>query len=334
MAKEQSQVPLINSLCITFSTLSTVSVILRLYTRKKLLNVVGVDDITISIAQVLAIAVSVLTVLEAHFGLGRHTPTVPPESLIRQLKSLYAVTILYNLAQSIVKIAFLILYRRLFPAGPIQLICRWFLVFIVVWGIVQEFVVAFACIPLSIFEAKMKEKCIHSTPIWYLTASMNIVTDIIIFAIPMFPVLKLHMRLQQRLLLLSLFCLGFFICAISCIRITTLKQALVTTDPLWDNAPAAYWSVIELHCGIICACLPTLRPLIQKLMPRLLSTTTDSSKTGASNKFSRLDKKTKHNVHEGNCIRKDININIEMHSTTELSKNAGHRSSFEDTASQ
>lgn len=61
--KGESLVPLINSLAIVFVILSTISVILRLYTRKTILNIVGADDLTISIAQVLAIAVSVLTVL-------------------------------------------------------------------------------------------------------------------------------------------------------------------------------------------------------------------------------------------------------------------------------
>lgn len=42
-----------------------------------------------------------------------------------------------------------------------------------------------------------------------------------------------------------------------------------TTD---DNVAAASWSAVECNVGIICACLPTLRPLISRMMPRLLST--------------------------------------------------------------
>lgn len=39
-----------------------------------------------------------------------------------------------------------------------------------------------------------------------------------------------------------------------------------------DNVAAASWSAVECNVGIICACLPTLRPLISRIMPRLLST--------------------------------------------------------------
>ena len=48
---------------ITFAVFSTACVILRLFARKTLLNAIGVDDITIVVAQVLAIAVSIATVL-------------------------------------------------------------------------------------------------------------------------------------------------------------------------------------------------------------------------------------------------------------------------------
>lgn len=61
--RTESQAPLINSLAIIFVALSTASVVLRLYTRKRILDIFGADDVTISIAQILAIAVSALTIL-------------------------------------------------------------------------------------------------------------------------------------------------------------------------------------------------------------------------------------------------------------------------------
>jgi hypothetical protein len=62
-AKSESKALLINSLAIIFAVLSTVSVLARVYTRTRILTILGADDITICIAQVLAIGVSVITVL-------------------------------------------------------------------------------------------------------------------------------------------------------------------------------------------------------------------------------------------------------------------------------
>ncbi|KAF2689367.1 hypothetical protein K458DRAFT_462316 [Lentithecium fluviatile CBS 122367] len=328
----ESQAPLINSLAIIFVALSTVSVILRLYTRKRVLNILGADDVTISIAQIFAIAVSVLTLLQAKWGLGRHTAAVAPDDAVKQLKSLYANTIIYNAAQTITKISFLILYRRIFPDKRTQATCFWLLMFIVAWGITQEFIVAFACTPLENFEPKMTGKCIYSLPVWYLTSSMNIVTDFLIFIIPIIPVLKLQMGVKKKALLLCLFCLGFFTCAVSLIRISTLNKGINTTDPFWDNSPAAYWSVIELNCGILCACLPTLRPLIQKIVPHLLSTYGYNSRTVSGSRRTTLGSQgPRSTVGERIYVQKDV----ELHSTTELSKSAGGcRGSYDDTASQ
>jgi hypothetical protein len=59
----ESQTVLINSLAIIFVSLSTVSVLLRLYTRRHILDTFGADDLTITVAQFLAIAVSITTIL-------------------------------------------------------------------------------------------------------------------------------------------------------------------------------------------------------------------------------------------------------------------------------
>lgn len=60
-------------------------------------------------------------------------------------------------------------------------------------------------------------------------------------------------------------------CAISIVRIFTLRGAVNSTDPTWDNVPSSYWSIVELNTGILCASLPPLRPLFRHLFPGLSS---------------------------------------------------------------
>jgi hypothetical protein len=130
-------------------------------------------------------------------------------------------------------------------------------------------------------------------------------------------------------------------CAISLVRLSTLQKAIKTQDPFWDNAPAAYWSVVELNCGIICACLPTLRPLIQKAIPDFWSTrhsTRDgTAKSGTANSQglrtfnSTFNRRRRDPEEDGIYVQKEI----ELHSTTELRSNAAgyERSSVEETGS-
>ena len=65
-------------------------------------------------------------------------------------------------------------------------------------------------------------------------------------------------------------------CAISLIRLGYLKQG---TDFTWDNVPTSGWSVSELCSGIICACLPTLRPLMSKIKPQWMASYASRSRT-------------------------------------------------------
>lgn len=40
-------------------------------------------------------------------------------------------------------------------------------------------------------------------------------------------------------------------------------------DQTYDNIGGSSWSITELCSGVLCACLPTLRPLVSKCMPSL-----------------------------------------------------------------
>ena len=62
-------------------------------------------------------------------------------------------------------------------------------------------------------------------------------------------------------------------CIISVYRMQTLNVAAHTSDPTWDNTGAAVWSYIELSIGVLAASLPTLKPLLALILPRVFKST-------------------------------------------------------------
>lgn len=68
-------------------------------------------------------------------------------------------------------------------------------------------------------------------------------------------------------------------CIISAYRITTLLVVVETTDVTWDNAETAIWTFLELNTGAIAACLPTFRPVLVKIMPRMFASSGRSVST-------------------------------------------------------
>ncbi|KAK3693293.1 hypothetical protein B0T22DRAFT_37389 [Podospora appendiculata] len=261
----ETRVPTVVGVSVVFVAVSTVVVLLRLYTRYAIVSAPGPDDLTIAIAQVLSIGVSVATILQGEFLLGRHVWMVSADESIKQLKCLFAAMLIYNLAQILTKTSFLLQYRRIFQDTRTRRACLWLLVILSLWGVTQEFLVAFACNPVALFIPSQGAVCIDSLAVWYLTSIMNIVTDFIIFLVPLPAIYTLQLPRKQKLLVAAVFSLGFFTCAISIVRLFTLHSAINTTDPTWDNVPSAYWSVVELNCAILCASLPPLRPLLRRL---------------------------------------------------------------------
>lgn len=101
---------------------------------------------------------------------------------------------------------------------------------------------------------------------------LNIVTDIATTVLPL-PVLRsLQLPKRQKILLMLVFGLGFTTCIISILRLHSLYVVSRTTDLSWDNPMPAIWSSTELNVAILCSCLPTLKGLISRVFPNLLST--------------------------------------------------------------
>ena len=117
--------------------------------------------------------------------------------------------IIYNLAQILTKLSFLFLYRRIFIDKTTKNLCLGMTGFLVVWGIAQELLVGFSCNPVAIIIPELVGRCITPLAVWYLTSIMNIVTDFVVFVIPIPAIIKLRLAKRQKLLVATLFCLGF-----------------------------------------------------------------------------------------------------------------------------
>ena len=48
---------------------------------------------------------------------------------------------------------------------------------------------------------------------------------------------------------------------------TTLKTGAAGNDPSYDGESTLMWTGVECNVGIICACLPLLRPLLNRCLP-------------------------------------------------------------------
>ncbi|KAE9364036.1 hypothetical protein N431DRAFT_475032 [Stipitochalara longipes BDJ] len=271
----ESNAPRIIEICISTTAIATFFVCLRLYTRAIVLHSFGKEDWFILFAGITALGSSIVSAFRTKFGLGRHVWTVPPADVEPGLKLLYTAILLYNASQILVKISLLLQYLRIFETPQMKRVCYIALGIISVYGLWAIASSIFTCIPIQAYwDTSIHGRCFQSLTFWYTTSSLNIVTDVAIFVLPLPILLKLQLPLRQRLILIFIFTIGFFVCIVSILRLHTLKVAVETSDPTWDDEAAATWSALELNMGIVCSCLPTLRPLVTRILPRFLTVNT------------------------------------------------------------
>ncbi|TVY38746.1 L-fucose-proton symporter [Lachnellula occidentalis] len=236
-------------------------------------------------------------------GLGRRDVDIEPEWLGALRSSEYAFTILYNPALMATKTSILVFYLRLSKnTQPILRKASYITLGIVnVAGVVLTFLNAFQCSPVrAAYDTSLSEgQCLSIVTLYLCSAPVNIFTDLAILVLPI-PVLT-GMRLPQRqkTILVLTFALGIFVSIVDVVRIYYLQQAssdqiathekLGTASDFPYNASLAFmWSATEVNVGIICACIPTLKPLVTRIVPSMLR---DQSATGTDKDYysSQLD---------------------------------------------
>ncbi|KAJ0415873.1 hypothetical protein BJY00DRAFT_251404 [Aspergillus carlsbadensis] len=260
---------------IVFTSLATVFVLARVYTRTKLIKRMEANDWMIVIALVLSFVFMSFFIVEALNGMGMHLVDIPEPILLKQMKAFWLTIPFYNAALLCAKASILMQYFRVFPSRGMRHTC-WVMITILAaygsWAVLSAFL---NCIPVARFwDPTIPGSCLSSKGLWFSNASMHIATDLAILIIPIPALAALELPKKQRLALISIFALGGFVCVTSICRLVSLKKISDSSDPTYDNIGAASWSSIECNTGIICACLPTLRPLISRIIPQLLSSLT------------------------------------------------------------
>ncbi|KAL4931605.1 PTH11-like integral membrane protein [Aspergillus undulatus] len=255
------------------TSISILVVAMRMYTRIGLLKLSGREDWTILASMVFAIIYLGLVIAEYHFGLGRHSDSIPYTELKEQLKSLWAAIPMYNASLALTKASLLFQYLRIFPGRRFRTVCHIVLGVVVLyttWAIVSGFV---NCVPVTKFwDRELPGICLSFEALWFFNASMNIATDLALLVLPMPLISQLHLPWRQKIALLAVFALGGLVVVTSILRLSSLRTVAKSTDTSWSNVAAAYWTAAECNVAIICACLPFLRPLISRIFPKFLST--------------------------------------------------------------
>ncbi|KAL2758140.1 hypothetical protein ACRALDRAFT_1040207 [Sodiomyces alcalophilus JCM 7366] len=281
--------PAVFAVTVATLALATVFVSARLFCRSVIVKNVRWDDRIMVLGWILAFGLSFTIAYGTQRGLGRYDEDIDANHHGALRRCEYVFSILYNPALMAIKSSILVFYLRLSKNTQMLLrIASWVtLVIINIAGTVLTFMNIFQCNPVSAAWQVWTEpvRCIPLLTEFICAAPVNIITNLVIVGLPIPVITSMRLPPRQKYILVFTFSLGIFVTVVDVIRIYYLQRAISTAaspstdrstafggtpDFAWKSSLSFMWSAVEVNIAMICACIPTLKPLIVKILPAIL----------------------------------------------------------------
>ncbi|KAI0399231.1 hypothetical protein F4802DRAFT_55684 [Xylaria palmicola] len=234
----------------------------------------GLDDTLVCIAMVLSMLETAASYMFIRTNfIGIRLQDIPPHDPVPGLVWNYAIEILYNPILALVKTSILLLLLRLFGQKPgVKRFIIWVNTANMGMMIAVFFGTVLQCIPISkAWNTSLEGTCIDRRILFTISSVFNIVTDILILALPMRIFIDLKIPKRTKIALMFIFLLGFLTTITSIVRLFLLIQGLfmLKTTLSADANIGFVTSAIETNLALITASAPALRPLLRTWFPKL-----------------------------------------------------------------
>ncbi|KAK3994340.1 hypothetical protein QBC44DRAFT_286084 [Cladorrhinum sp. PSN332] len=293
---------------VVFTSLSILVVGTRTFVRAFMLRKFGYDDWAMLGALLFACGYLAEIIILKYNGTGHAITTLTIDNMLIMIKATLAIQCTYYACVNFIKFSILCMYLRFAVTGTLRYACLGLIGLHVVFFIISLAVTLAQCQPLE----KMWDltglapgSCINTTAFFYFTSGFNILTDILIFALPIKTLIGINRPRNEKYALVGVFCIGAFATVIAIIRLHTIVLYTTAADPFRESILVNLWSVLEVNIGIICASAPALKPLFH---PQALR----NARYGSSGP----PKRTEYHYHSrgksGTEIKSDIQVEQEF----------------------
>jgi fucose permease len=226
--------------------------------------------------------------------LGKHKQDIPDSSFSALRKAEYTFAILYNPSLMLTKTSIIVFFLSVMSkdVDPVFKWCNWLTLAVVnLAGLALTFFNIFQCSPVAagyLYPTPENATCTDIVTLYLSSAPLNIITDIAILFLPIPILTGMRLPRKQKIILVATFSFGAFVAIIDVVRIAYLQQAALNrlkvvkgsgSDPgrtvedndfSWYASLSFMWSAVEVCIGIVCACVPSLKPLFARFLPSFI----------------------------------------------------------------
>ncbi|KAH8903600.1 hypothetical protein BR93DRAFT_865053, partial [Coniochaeta sp. PMI_546] len=271
-ASNTSNIPSIVAGLLIPHIVCTIFILARIWSRLFLLRKWFHDDTLILAAWLFSTAVCTV------YSIAAQTPNLD-SAVLRSDNNTYTLTtylglIFYQLTLLLTKLSILSFYLRMFSSRPVERrLAIATIVIVIAYGIPLLAISVFQCHPSSTssFFSHPVPKCFTFTPLLIASASLHTATDawLIIMIAPC--IARLTIPRGQKVALATVLSLSVFVIAASLTRLQLSLHAGYRPEGAAQVANTLAFfvmTVLECDVALLCACAPTLRPVLARIWPR------------------------------------------------------------------
>ncbi|PWY63031.1 integral membrane protein, partial [Aspergillus heteromorphus CBS 117.55] len=263
----------VRSVAATFLSLATLTVLLRCYTRLRVVRAFGWDDGLMVMAMALYAMFCGCMIGGSLYGTGKRFAELTPNHRVTAMEYWWLCEVAYCGSSILCKCSICVFLTRITVKRRHLIGIYAVMACTVVVGLTFMFLLLFQCQPVAYFwtrasfDGTVAGRCLNIEVIIAMTytySAVAAVCDLAVGVLPVVIVRKLQMPWRRKVAAVGL-------CSIACIASSAVivRMPFVHTfadyDFLYNTYEIAVWSNVEVGVGIVAGSLATLHPLLKHL---------------------------------------------------------------------
>ncbi|KAL8664813.1 MAG: hypothetical protein Q9168_007835, partial [Polycauliona sp. 1 TL-2023] len=258
-------------MCI-FIPLSTICLVVRLYTKARIIKVVGWEDVAMIAAWLCTAGHEACLIWTIHAkALGIHIWNMTIDKFDPNAQAVAIAVSFYPLAVGLPKISILLFYLRLNPSRSFRRGTIAVIAITTAYMIAAVIAQLLPCKPVRKFwNPSTPGTCLNTNPLYLTNSIINTLIDVLVLILPIPMIVNLQVNTRTKLVLAAIFSLCSGTIVVSALRVWANTVYQGTVDITWNVAPVQSITIVELNLMIVCGSIMVLRPFCRRHLPFLL----------------------------------------------------------------
>lgn len=267
-----NQAPALLAVIWSLGGLSTIVMVLRLYTRMRIVARVAWDDYLMVVSWVCNMLFSSFLTVSAHFGLGKHIFDLDPYHAKTAMHWDFLAQNWGVMTPMFGRISFAVTLLNLVGTSKLKKNLLWAAIVTQVLAGVSTVILIYVQCGTKI--AALWDPAVRAhancwspdvqTFYGFFQSSVNSVTDLFLTIMPTWILWNVQMKIRFKVALAILLGLSIVAMVASIVKTYELKTLGLRNDFTWNTPIFFIWVVVELNVVIIAASVPSLKPLFGK----------------------------------------------------------------------